>query len=71
MNIKPGQFQKDVKSISLSTQPGTIAIDDKFQKDVKSISLSTYAQDKYDPKLFQKDVKSISLSTLNCRLSAD
>ena len=35
------QFQKDVKSISLSTDGRTITPDQRFQKDVKSISLST------------------------------
>ena len=34
-------FQKDVKSISLSTAKSEINTAQKFQKDVKSISLST------------------------------
>ena len=35
------QFQKDVKSISLSTSEQKRRFARKFQKDVKSISLST------------------------------
>ena len=35
------KFQKDVKSISLSTTGEKIAEHSGFQKDVKSISLST------------------------------
>ena len=34
-------FQKDVKSISLSTNAFPPVTETKFQKDVKSISLST------------------------------
>ena len=37
----PYQFQKDVKSISLSTIGAQDYGNDRFQKDVKSISLST------------------------------
>ena len=36
-----GVFQKDVKSISLSTQVEIMIAFSVFQKDVKSISLST------------------------------
>ena len=35
------RFQKDVKSISLSTSQAYNVIQVSFQKDVKSISLST------------------------------
>ena len=35
-------FQKDVKSISLSTLDDGRLTDGQFQKDVKSISLSTW-----------------------------
>ena len=34
-------FQKDVKSISLSTKQARLSLQTTFQKDVKSISLST------------------------------
>ena len=41
IKFPPLWFQKDVKSISLSTQPSGQTFDYAFQKDVKSISLST------------------------------
>ena len=56
-------FQKDVKSISLSTHRPDHQSKRSFQKDVKSISLSTSGIGKLTPYAFQKDVKSISLST--------
>ena len=56
-------FQKDVKSISLSTPAKIYSRFPVFQKDVKSISLSTIKYMMIVATMFQKDVKSISLST--------
>ena len=61
-------FQKDVKSISLSTLWFELVIVVWFQKDVKSISLSTNAKSGMIANRFQKDVKSISLSTYDAEI---
>ena len=63
------QFQKDVKSISLSTLKCVDLTVFLFQKDVKSISLSTLKTLDQLGHMFQKDVKSISLSTVAIILS--
>ena len=56
-------FQKDVKSIRLSTVILSMNHVCSFQKDVKSIRLSTWTMWQFITILFQKDVKSIRLST--------